>query len=207
MSSATSSATPGPAAGKNQPPAYDTHSLFSAVAQQSAKEIVRNSEMKTFFVSILVRAGIQGSKIGMSKADLPEHVIDGIADQFTVAWELVKTGNKLTPAGLSRILTEKALGVAKITTGDQRVQCGISVAVAAIGVLKSAGALAAAKATFGAGAGLVLIEVAGLMQGVYDMDRTCNISGAVRQKVEEKTTPFFMWMHREIYQLYRVPGL
>lgn len=205
MSSATSPAVPGSAA-TGKTPAQGTGSLFSAVAQQSAKEIIRNSDMKTFFVSILVRAGIQGSKVGMSRADLPEHVIDGIADQFTVAWELVRTGNKLTPAGLQQMLIKKGLGIARIATGDQRVQCAISVGVVAVGVLKSTGALAAAEMTAGAGAGILLLQVAELMQGVYAMDQRCNISGAVKKTIEETTMPFYIWMHRGISELYRVPG-
>jgi hypothetical protein len=142
---------------------------------------------------LVKRAGKLAIQKGLLKADLPPNVVEGVTDQFAGTYDLLMAGAKLTPEKLTIIFMEKGLGIAKIGSGAHGYQCGIAIAVAAIGLYKAVGALGEAVATEGVLSFLFLLEAADLLDRLYKMDKKCGMSDAVAEKIEVVVTPAYMW--------------
>ncbi|MCJ2081700.1 hypothetical protein [Methylobacterium sp. J-090] len=162
---------------------------------------------KDVFVKIIKKASKEGLKRGLIKADIHDNVASGLADQYAFAYELIAKGAKITPEKLSIALIEKGIGIARMGSAAERYQCGLAAAIVGIGFFKSFRAAAAAAATEGALTPLFLCETAELIEKVYQMDKKCGLSRAVKTEVMKRTEPAYMWFENGIIAWIGAQGM
>lgn len=153
---------------------------------------------KDVFIKIVKKASKEGVKAGLIKVEIQDHVASGLADQYAFTYEMISKGKKLTPEKLAIALAEKGIGIAKMGSSDQQVQCGLAVAVVGIGFFKAFRAAAAAVASEGAMTPLLVCETAELIEKIYQMDKKCGVSQAVKNEVVKQVTPAYMWVENGI---------
>lgn len=173
--------------------------------KESAKEIVKNSDKREFFHS-LVKAGTgHALRGGLVKVGLPDHLAQGIADHYTIAYELLKKNNALTGRDLSAFLLKKGIAIARIGNADDKLTCGISVAVLAVSIVKATGTLLAAAPTGGATTPALLLQVSEVVMDAYSMNVDCKLSETIERKVNETAQPMYMWFYNGINEWMGVP--
>ena len=153
-------------------PSSEEAELFYKVVKSSSKKVVQQ---------------------GASSLELPEELQRFLASQLSFTFDLIKKGNKLTPACLAVLLAQKGLGIADISMG-KRYDCAISI------LLMSASLVKAIALTTFTGPAHLAVTAAELLAESYSVDKTCGVSDAVYQKIEEKTLPAYIWMEQGIVQ-------
>ena len=76
----------------------------------------------------------------------------------------------------------------------KRYDCAISILLMSTSLVK-----AIALTTF-TGPAHLAVTAAELLAESYSVDKTCGVSDAVYQKIEEKTLPAYIWMEQGIVQ-------
>lgn len=130
---------------------------------------------------------------GSIKGGLPDEVAGFLATQLAFTFDLVKKGHKLTPAYLAVLLAQKSLGMASLASAH-RYDCAITVLLLGTSLTK-----AIAMTAF-TGPVHLLITAAELLSECYSVDKSCGVSDAVYEKIEETALPAYIWMEQGIVQ-------
>ncbi|MDR7037896.1 hypothetical protein J2X36_002649 [Methylobacterium sp. BE186] len=161
---------------------------LAKLVKTPVKEIIKGSDKRDFWQAMVKKGTSEAVKAGLVNAGLSANTSEGIADQYTVAYELVlaakKGKGKISPGKLAEILAMKGLGIAKIADKNNIMKCGISAGYVGISASKTVGLLVATEASGGATGGALIAEVGELMYTVYQMDESCGISKTVKSKID-----------------------
>ena len=152
------------------------------------------TQQEEVYFKVFKAAGMQAVKRGMSKGQLPDDVALFLGRQLSVAVDMVKGAPNLTLGKASVLLLQKQLAIANLALG-KRADCAIAVLLFSTSLVK-----AGCFTTLTGGGHAVFVAVE-LLSELYSVDKTCGISEAVAQKVEETTVPAAMWLDQGVREM------
>ncbi|HKR36467.1 MAG TPA: hypothetical protein VJT10_16605 [Steroidobacteraceae bacterium] len=151
------------------------------------------AEDSELFYKLIKVSGKQAVKYGSSKTGLPDDVSKFLAGQLSFAFDLIKKGSKITPGYLAVLLAQKGLGIADLAV-SQRYDCAITVLLLGTSLTKSI-----ALTTF-TGPAHFAVTAAELLAECYSVDKSCGVSDAISQQIDEVTLPAAMWLEQGVMQ-------
>ncbi|MFS8038069.1 hypothetical protein ACI7BZ_14110 [Xanthobacter sp. AM11] len=186
---------------------YSTQGFAEVLMKQSAEDILKGSKKRDFFHNMVKAGTSHALRGGLVKIGLPDHIAQGIGDHYTIAYELINGGKVLSGRELAVFLAQKGIAIARMGNAQDNLTCGISVAVLAVSIVKTTGALLAEAPTGGAATPILLVEVGQVVLDAYSMNQDCKLTDAVNRKITETAQPMYMWLENGIKQWMGVPGI
>ncbi|QTL02583.1 hypothetical protein J5J86_17575 [Aquabacter sp. L1I39] len=184
---------------------YSAQDFGKLFLKESAKDIVKNSDRRDFFHNLVKSGTAHALRGGLVKVGLQDHLAQGIADHYTIAYELLKKNPSLTGRDLTVFLLKKGIAIARMGNVDDKLTCGISVAVLAVSIVKATGMLLATAPTGGTTTPVLLLQVSEVVMDAYSMNADCKITETIERKVNETAQPVYMWFHNGITEWMGVP--